>query len=160
MTTGSSKITTGSEGLLMTRILRGLRSTSGASVVEIALVLPLFLILLVGVIDGGRVMFSQAIVYFAAQEATRWAVANPKEETQSEQDYINSITDYATSRLILISKSNSAAVSTVAPPDPSDGTRTVSVTINYTFDFILPFLGIGPLTLSASSAGFLIPDLG
>ena len=160
MTTGSNKTVAGAEAPLVTRLLRGLRSTSGMSVVETALVLPIFLILIVGVIDGGRVMFSQAIVYYAAQEATRWAVANPKEETQTEQEYIDTVTAYAESRLILISKANSAAVSTVAPPDPTDGTRTVSVTINYTFDFIIPIVGIGPITLSASSSGFLIPDLG
>ena len=158
MTTASSK-TAGSEAPLMTRLLRGVRSTSGMSVVETALVLPLFLILLIGVIDGGRVMFTQAMVYYAAQEATRWAVANPKEPEQTEQEYKDSITDYANSRLILISRNKSAAVSTVAPPDPTDGTRTVSVTINYSFDFIIPFLGIGPMMLTSSSSGFLIPDL-
>ena len=160
MTTGSNKTEAGAEAPLVTRLLRGLRSTSGMSVVETALVLPLFLILIIGVIDGGRVMFSQAIVYYAAQEATRWAVANPKTEEQTEEQYKQSITDYATSRLILIARSNSAAVSTVAPPDPTDGTRTVSVTINYTFDFIIPILGIGPVMLTSSSSGFLIPDLG
>ena len=160
MTTGSNKTEAGAEAPLVTRLLRGLRSTSGMSVVETALVLPLFLILLIGVIDGGRVMFTQAIVYFAAQEATRWAVANPKTAEQTEQQYTDSIKDYATSRLILISKNNSGTVTTVAPPDPTDGTRTVSVTINYTFDFIIPFLGIGPVTLNSSSSGFLIPDLG
>ena len=159
MTTASSK-TAGSEAPLMSRLLRGLKSTSGMSVVETALVLPLFLILLLGVIDGGRVMFTQAMVYYAAQEATRWAVANPKEPEQTEQEYKDSITDYANSRLILISRNKSAAISTVAPPDPTDGTRTVSVTINYSFDFIIPFIGIGPMTLSSSSSGFLIPDLG
>jgi len=158
MTTASK--TAGTEAPLMSRLLRGLKSTSGMSVVETALVLPLFLILLLGVIDGGRVMFTQAMVYYASQEATRWAVANPKEPEQTEQEYKDSITDYANSRLILISKNNSAAVSTVAPPDPTDGTRTVSVTINYSFDFIIPFLGIGPMMLTSTSSGFLIPDLG
>ncbi len=158
MTTASSK-TAGCQTSLMTRLLRGLKSTSGMSVVETALVLPLFLILLIGVIDGGRVMFTQAMVYYAAQEATRWAVANPKEPEQTEQEYKDSITDYANSRLILISRNKSAAISTVAPPDPTDGTRTVAVTINYSFDFIIPFLGIGPMTLTSSSSGFLIPDL-
>ena len=159
MTTASSQ-TARSQAPLTTRLRRGLKSTSGMSVVETALVLPLFLILLLGVIDGGRVMFTQAMVYYAAQEATRWAVANPKEPEQTEQEYKDSITDYANSRLILISRNKSAAVSTVAPPDPTDGTRTVSVTINYSFDFIIPFIGIGPMTLSSSSSGFLIPDLG
>lgn len=144
----------------LTRVLSAFASASGASAVEFALAIPIFLGLVLGTIEMGRVMFTQAIVYYAAQEATRWAVGNPKTAEQTEQQYADLVADHTESRLILISPNNTATVTAVAPADPTDGTRLVTVTVSYSFEFMLPFLGIGPIQLNSNSAGFLIQDLG
>jgi Flp pilus assembly protein TadG len=49
------------------------RGTRGQSLVEFALVLPIFLLLLFGVIDGGRVIFMHTTLSQAAREAARVA---------------------------------------------------------------------------------------
>lgn len=59
----------------MTRVLKSLcRSTSGASGAEFALVLPLFLILLFGIIDGGRFLWEYNMAEKATQVGVRVAV--------------------------------------------------------------------------------------
>ena len=58
----------------MTIASRLLRSTSAASGVEFALVLPLFLLLLFGIIDGGRFMYEYNEAEKATQVGARVAV--------------------------------------------------------------------------------------
>ncbi|TFB19616.1 pilus assembly protein [Filobacillus milosensis] len=47
------------------------RSEKGQSVVEFALVIPLLMIMLVGVFDVGRMMYSYTGLHFTAQETVR-----------------------------------------------------------------------------------------
>jgi hypothetical protein len=49
------------------------RRSSGQSLVEFALLLPLFVLLLFGVIDGGRLVYENSVVSQAAREAARQA---------------------------------------------------------------------------------------
>src|ERR1035441_8815866 len=61
---------------------RALRSRSGQSLVEFALVAPLFFLLVFGITDFGRLFFTQETLQFALREAGRYAVtgqhmANP-----------------------------------------------------------------------------------
>jgi Flp pilus assembly protein TadG len=61
---------------------KALRSRSGQSLVEFALVAPLFFLLVFGITDFGRLFFTQETLQFALREAGRYAVtgqhmANP-----------------------------------------------------------------------------------
>ena len=47
------------------------RDERGQSLVETALVLPVLLLLLVGILDFGRIMYSYAHLHMAAQETVR-----------------------------------------------------------------------------------------
>jgi hypothetical protein len=49
------------------------RQPAGQSLVEFALVIPLFLLLLVGTFDGGRLVYMNTVLSQAAREATRIA---------------------------------------------------------------------------------------
>jgi Flp pilus assembly protein TadG len=57
------------------------RSARGQSLVELALTLPLLLIILLGVVDLGRVYFSYMTVINAAREGARYGAANPNDST-------------------------------------------------------------------------------
>lgn len=57
------------------------RSARGQSLVELALTLPLLLIILVGVIDLGRVYFTYMTVVNASREGARYGAANPNDST-------------------------------------------------------------------------------
>ena len=50
------------------------RGSRGQSLVEFSLVLPIFLIVLAGVLDFGFMLFSRMTVINAAREGARWAV--------------------------------------------------------------------------------------
>jgi Flp pilus assembly protein TadG len=50
-----------------------LRERSGQSLVEFALVLPIFMLLLFGLIDGGRLVYQHSVLSQAAREGARLA---------------------------------------------------------------------------------------
>jgi Flp pilus assembly protein TadG len=57
----------------VSRLLRRSREhPRGQSLVEFAVVLPIFILVLVGIIDGGRVIFAGNSLSQAAREGARW----------------------------------------------------------------------------------------
>lgn len=122
------------------------RGDGGAAAVEFALVLPLLLMLIFGVIDFGRMMHAQLVVAEAAREAARASalVDNATAEARGE-----AITDS------LGAPSDGGPVTEVtdgcdALPSPDDMT---TVTVTFAFRFITPIaLGDGDgVTLSSTS---------
>ncbi len=63
----------------LVRFFRGPVSEAGVTAVEFALAASVFLTLLLGVIELGRFSFTQAMLFYAAEEGTRWAVVNPRQ---------------------------------------------------------------------------------
>src|ERR1017187_955533 len=68
------KQSSGGNGGEATNLGRALRSRSGQSLVEFALVAPLFFLLVFGITDFGRLFFTQETLQFALREAGRYAV--------------------------------------------------------------------------------------
>lgn len=122
----------------------------GVSAVEFALIAPVFLAMTMGVIEFGRAAYTQGVISFAAEEATRYAVVNYS-ITEDE------IRDLAEACLLGIDPSRINAIVAKGPVDPVDNTRTISVEISYNFEFLLPYLPADVITISGTSQGFLIP---
>ncbi len=125
------------------------RNERGAAAVEMALTLPLFLAAVFGIMEVGRLIYTQAALSYAAEEATRYAVVNEGLVTTAE------IEAYAAARLIGVIDSNSAVFSATAPIDPVSNTALFTVQVSYPYDFMLPYVADGAITLSATSTGFL-----
>lgn len=142
----------------LAQLCAGLKSGSGATAAEFALAIPVFLTLMFGIMEGGRAMFTQAVLFYASQEATRWAIVHPKTGSQTEAEYLDAIELKAIENIILISPQEAAGVTAIAPPDPTDKTREFTVTITYNYHFMMPFLGGSPIQFSASSTGFLAEE--
>jgi Flp pilus assembly protein TadG len=127
--------------------------------VEFAIGLPVFLALLFGVMEGGRAIFTQAVLFYAAEEATRWAIVNGQDTEGGETlvQYEARIETYARDQLILISPDQTSTAAATAPTNPVDNTRTISVTLTYNYQLLLPYVGsaTGPIQMSATSSGFL-----
>ena len=137
--------------LAAVRLLRQLvRDRSGVSAVEIALLAPVFFALVVGVIEFGRVAYTQGVISFAAEEATRFALVNYSIE---EDD----VRDIAEACLLGIDPERINAIIVTGPIDPVDNTRTISVEVSYNFEFLLPYMPDGVVPISGTSRGFLIP---
>lgn len=56
--------------------LQRLKWEDGASLVEYAFIAMLFMVMLLGIIDFGRALYTYHFVSHAAREATRWAAVN------------------------------------------------------------------------------------
>ncbi len=122
----------------------------GLTAVEFALMAPVFLTLFFGVIELGRAAYTQGVVTFAAEEATRYAVVNYNiSETE--------VRDLTEDCLLGVNRDRINAIVVTGPIDPADNTRTISVEVSYDFQFLMPFLPDDSVTISGTSRGFLIP---
>ena len=116
----------------------------GAAAVEMALVLPLLILLVGGIIDFGRAFMTQVVVTNAAREGTRVAVVT-KDATQ-----LGNVTVRAQAAADL----NPLASATVGvnPAAACTGTDpTVTVTVSAPFKWF--FLGVLPGTLPSTITG-------
>jgi len=128
-----------------------LHRRDGNAGVEFAFSLPIILVALLGVMEGGRMIYTQAALHFAAQEATRFAVVREGEVTDQE------LADFAADQLIGFD-SEPAVVTVKSPIDSETKTSEFEVTISYEITPMIPYTGGGPVTLSAESSGFVAFD--
>jgi Flp pilus assembly protein TadG len=132
----------------------------GASAVEFALVLPLLMLILFGIIEFGFIMYDKAIVTNASREAARRGIVYRKDGgtvTQVPDDEVKQIAvDYCASYLVSLGTGTAA----VLPPPIVSGncavqgsSRTVTVSYPYTFLFLPSFSGVLPpvITLSGTT---------
>jgi hypothetical protein len=133
----------------------------GTTIVEQALLLPVFLTILFGIIDMSRALYSYTYVSYIAREATRWASVrgggiNGKASQTDVQNFVRNVNGMG-----LDARQLSATTTWIAPPNGSPlcpgGNANekpgciVQVTVNYNFSFILPFMPGNPLALSSES---------
>jgi hypothetical protein len=117
----------------------------GVSAVEIALVLPIFLGLLFGIINFSLVLWTQGSLYYAAQAAARCASANPTICGSPASPAL--VTTYALNQYFgqPLDGANPFAYSFL----PSGCGH--SVTASYTYPVSIPFYGDYAVPLSASA---------
>ncbi len=129
--------------------MRLLRSETGAAAVETALVMPLLLMVVFGVVDFGRLLNAQITLTQAAREGARWAALGqsgvPARVAQAAPG---------------LAPAPSAAV-TACPASPAVGANA-TVVASYTFSFITPFGAISgmfggttPGSLTLTSTGVM-----
>jgi len=131
----------------------GRSSTRGAAAVEFALVLPIFLILVFGIIELSVILYNNAVITNAAREAARAGVVlrQPKLTVAQIQAVAQT---YAQNQLITF---GTVAAPTVTVPSGAGGSfgtpLTVTVSYSYTPLGISTFLStLGPtVPLSATS---------
>ncbi len=130
------------------RILRRLRREAGGNlIIEFALIAPLMLSMLFGVIEFRRLAYTQSAINFAAEETTRFAIVRGGDVTNTE------ILTFAESKLLGLNE-GLAVLCLLTPVDATTQTSTVSITIDYNFDLLLP-IPIDPITLQGSSEGYI-----
>lgn len=112
---------------------------AGSVAVETALILPVLLLMLLGIIEFGRLMWVNSSLQYAAEEGARYGLAH---STAASSE----ITALVQSRLTAVV--NPAAVQVAV----ASSTASISVTLTYRFTFfsgdLLPY---GPKTLTANS---------
>ena len=131
------------------RFRRFLQDARGSMAVSFAIGLPTLLTAVFGAIEFGRFGFTQAALEYAAAETTRYAIVRSGEVTTAELE------TYAASKLSGVFDRGLAVITATAPIDPVTGTSLLSVQVNYQFDFFLPFLPEGGITMTGASSGFV-----
>ena len=107
----------------------------GQSLVEVALVLPVLLMLLLGLVDFGRVYYVTVSLYDAAEEGAVYAAAYP-----DDLSGIQLRAQEATSNLITLAVDNVAGP--VFETDPPQAGTAVTVTVTYDFQFYTPMANV------------------
>lgn len=121
-----------------------IKDEQGQSLVEVALLLPILLLLLVGIIDFGRVLYSYTHMQLATQEIVRLGGLGEgdAEITQFARDYIQ----FQDPSLLTVNIS------------PNESNRSsgdyMTVTLEYPLELVTPFISTlfpSPIQLSANS---------
>ena len=125
-----------------------LRNEKGASAVEMAIVLPLLLILLFGIIEFGLVLYDKAVITNASREGARYGIVSrsprytPTEIRDEVQPYW--------SRLVTFGEQGAPVVTVTATDVDGNGNNTdfgddleVLVTWHYEFLLLPDLPGIG-----------------
>ena len=119
-----------------------LQNLRGSMSVSFALGFPTLLTAVFGAIELGRFGFTQAALEYAAAETTRYAIVRGGDVTTEELE------TYAASKLNGVFDQGLAVITAAQPINPDTGTVELSVDVNYQFDFFLPFLPEGGITLA------------
>lgn len=109
----------------------------GQSLVEFTLVLPIFLVLLFGLVDFGRAFYSWLLVTNAAREGARAAAVQSDAATINSKLYASLCTSYPSNCSLDTTK-----MTVVKTNVQGARGQEVSVDISYAFTFVTP---IGPM---------------
>ena len=146
---------------------------AGQSAVEFALILPILLIILIGILEVGHLIFVYVSVFNATREAARYGSATGTNSGVIQYKDCTGIKNAAL-RLRFLAKFTASDISikfdkgpstTLSPvcesmtttdwANVSSGSRVV-VTINTNFTMYMPFLPFPPFPITATSARTLI----
>ena len=130
------------------------RASDGATAVEMAFILPVFLMFLLGICEFGRALWTQTALQFAVETAARCAAISPSLCIAPGGASMD-IPAYAASQAFGMSIPASAFTytpnATCGIASGSTGSGGAQVTALYAFDAIVPKLVPVAVTLSAKS---------
>jgi Flp pilus assembly protein TadG len=134
---------------------RAVTSTEGVALVEFALVVPVLLLLLAGILDTGRAVNAYVTISNASREGARYASLNPTaapsaikssavlpHAQQLDSGSINVSVTYTSANVT----SSACPVATTTAPPTSSPPATIPVRVDVTYPwsaatFFLPFVG-------------------
>lgn len=113
----------------------------GAVMLELALILPIMVMLLVGIIQFGLAYSAQVSIQGAAREGARALALH-----NSSSDVVSAVNGAAGSATI-------TSISQTACPTPSTVTTTAfaTVVVRSSYTFSIPFVSLGTKTLTATA---------
>ena len=112
---------------------RSLWRDRGAAAVEFALVLPVLLLIIFGIIDFGRMLYTKITLTQAAQAAARaGAILGPSSGQAEGQTAASGLNGGVT-------------VVVTACADSTDNPKNATATVTYHFDFVTPLAALADL---------------
>lgn len=109
----------------------------GASVVEFALVLPVLMMILFGIIEFSFILYDKAIVTNASREgARRGIVFRGIDSGVPTVDITGTVADYCANYLVSLGNSSAASATTVTGNCAVPGS-SLTVTVSYPYSFLV-----------------------
>jgi Flp pilus assembly protein TadG len=120
-----------------------IRRQEGQSMVEVALVLPVLLLILLGIFDFGRAIFAYNLVSNAAREGARAAIVDQNPTV---------VEDEARATAISLDPALMTVTFTTCAPPIKIGCEAI-VTVDYEWSAITPLMSsvVGPISLSSTT---------
>ena len=143
---------------------RRIKSERGVSMVELAIVLPILLVVLFGIVEFSLILYDKAIITNASREGARGGIvfrSDPNTGNYSPLDQTGITTvvnNYLGNYLISFGSAPVASTTVVpsqCPPPTATPPRQIAVTVVYPYTFlVLPnfaagLVGMNPLNISA-----------
>jgi Flp pilus assembly protein TadG len=127
------------------RLVRSLRaassSRSGSATIEFGMAIAVFLVFVLGIIEFSRALWTDHALDYAAEQATRYVIANPDASTGQVQTY-------AESQLMSV---DASATTVTVVEEVLDGVNYLTVTVVYPFNALIPFVPLGTINLTGVS---------
>jgi Flp pilus assembly protein TadG len=119
----------------------------GQGLTEFAIILPLFLFIVLGIFDLGRVIYYYSTLHNAAREGARYGAVNPCDEAGIIER----------TRQVSVGLGDAVTVDPEILYDYEGTPEQMRVSVSYNFNTITPFVGIflgngGSILLSSQSA--------
>ena len=121
------------------RFAKARPGTRGATAVEFALVAPVFLLFVLGIIDFGRLFWVKNMMQYATEQTARYAMVTPAASAGALETYADGVVNGMVDGITF-------TVSTAT----IDGIDYRTIDAGYTFDFMMPLIG-SSLALTARS---------
>jgi Flp pilus assembly protein TadG len=117
--------------------LRTIRSNEGTAAVEFAVILPLLLTMLFGVIEFGLLLYDKAVLTNACREGARYGIVSriPRRTSDEIQTVIQ---NYCVANLITFGAQNTPVASVNFTTQNFGDDLTVTTTYNYNFLYMEP----------------------
>ena len=112
------------------RFRRWRQREDGQAMVEFALILPIFLLILCGIIDFGWLFYNQLTLNNACREGARYAVVNTADNADT-QAIINHIENVSSN--VFANDGVEITVTYSAPSNPTSGDVTVNMSADISF---------------------------
>lgn len=122
--------------------IKGRRGERGVTAVEFALVAPVFLMFVLGVIDIGRLFWAKNLLQYGVGEAARYVMVNPTTTKAILETYAG---DKVSDLL-----SGITFTADVADTDVVNDVTYRTVSGSYTFTYLMPFMTISDTILTAT----------
>jgi Flp pilus assembly protein TadG len=122
------------------------RGERGAALVEFAIVLPLLLLLVFGIIESGVLIYDKAMLTNASREGTRVGIVYVPDGVVPAATIQQVVTSYCDQKMITFDPVKPAVtVQTVYSNDPVTVTNWLTVTVLYDYQFLLVPILLGDL---------------
>ncbi len=122
---------------------RAIRARSGEAMVEFALVAPLFFVLMFGIMDFGRLFFTEETLQYAVREAGRYAVTGQHQTDKSGNAVarVQSIINVINQASLGMNISNISVTSGGVTNYAGGPRQTVVVSVTDNLKLITPMIG-------------------